>query len=187
MSRISLVSGVFAAVLLWVLSSIALAQQEFRPMSLADMVKAVGTNPEGMPVEELPRRVGTYALHISDGRGVGVSVRFADDPRGPIIVGWRAADRLWQYAWIDEPGLGGLEAFAPMGETFVLETSDQDGRLTSAVLNADLAVVAVVPGRVRSITAGPTPQAPLTVVVRSGGTDTTLTCAVTAAPRRGCT
>ncbi len=185
MFRAPLHRGVVAAALL-LLPSAVLAQQEFRPMSLADMVKAVGTNPEGMPPEELTRRVGTYALHISDGNGVGVSVRFADHPSGPIIVGWRFEGRLWHYAWIDDPGLGRLEAFSPMGDGFVLETADRDGRLTSALLNEELTTVAVIAGRVRSITSGPTPLAPLTVVVRSGTTDTTLTCTVTRAPRRLC-
>jgi len=184
MFAVPLLCRALAAALL--LPSAVLAQQEFRPMSLADMVKAVGTNSEGMPPEELPRRVGTYALHISDGKGVGVSVRFADDASGPIIVGWRVEDRLWQYAWVDEPNLGRLEAFSPMGDGFVLETSDREGRLMSALLNEDLATVAVVAGRVRSITPGPTPQAPLAVIVRSGSTDTTLTCIVTTAPRRIC-
>lgn len=112
------------------------------------MVKAVGTNTEGMPPEELPKRITTYALHISDGDGVGVSARFAEDPNGAIIVGWRAAGRLWHYAWVEEPGLGVLEVFKPVGDYFAVETKHADGRIVSVVLDQKLATIAAVSGQV---------------------------------------
>ncbi len=172
-----------------ILSTMALeAHQNYhRPLHLQDMVKAVGTNTEGMPPEELPKRITTYALHISDRDGVGVSARFAEDPNGAIIVGWRSGGRLWHYAWVEEPGLGVLEVFKPVGSSFVVETRHPDDRIATVVLDADLATVAVLDGRVQSVTPGATPDAPLSVRVRVGSEERTLTCVVTLAPRRRCT
>lgn len=162
-------------------------QNYYRPLHLQDMVKAVGTNTEGMPPEELPKRITTYALHISDGDGVGVSARFAEDPDGAIIVGWRSGGRLWHYAWVEESGLGVLDAFKPVDAAFVVETRHADGRITSVLLDADLATVAVLDGRVQSVKPGATPEASLSVRVRVGTDERTVTCTVTAAPRRRCT
>lgn len=170
-----------------VLSAPIFAQQNYyRPLHLQDMVKAVGTNTEGMPPEELPKRITTYALHISDGDGVGVSARFAEDPNGAIIVGWRSGGRLWQYAWVEESGLGVLDAFKPVDDHFVVETRHADGRITSVLLDAELTTVTVVDGRVVSVTPGAAPEAPLTVRVRAGMVEQSLTCAVTEAARRRC-
>lgn len=161
-------------------------QNYYRPLSLQDMVKAVGTNTEGMPPDELSKRITTYALHISDGDGVGVSARFAEDPDGAIIVGWRSGGRLWIHGWVEEEGLGVLEAFRPVDEFFAVDTRHDDGRITGVLLDADLATVAVVSGRLQSVASGSTPDAPLTVAVRAGNAETTLACRLTTAPRRTC-
>lgn len=150
-------------------------QNYYRPLHLQDMVKAVGTNTEGMPPEELPKRITTYALHISDGDGVGVSARFAEDPDGAIIVGWRSGGRLWHYAWVEEPGLGVLEAFKPVGDHFAVETRHADGRIVSVVLTADLSTIAAVPGRVTA-TSFDTSSNGLTVSTRVGDAARTMTC-----------
>ncbi len=176
----------FALVAILLPPAVTAQQKYYRPLHLQDMVKAVGTNTEGMPPEELPKRITTYALHISDGDGVGVSARFAEDPDGAIIVGWRSGGRLWHYAWIEEPGLGVLEAYKPVDAAFVVETRHADGRITSVLLDADLETVAVIDGRVQSVTPGATPDASLTLRVRVGTDDRTLTCAITTAPRRRC-
>lgn len=181
-------AGVLVAAAAVLLSPVVAAQQHYyRPLSLQDMVKAVGTNTEGMPPDELPRRITTYALHISDGDGVGVSARFADDPDGAIIVGWRSGGRLWLYAWVEEDGLGMLDAFRPVDDAFVVETRHDDGRITSVLLDADLATIVVVDGRIRSVMPGAAPEAPLTLAVRAGSADRSLSCRVTTAPRRLCT
>lgn len=175
---------VLAAILLP--PAVGAQQNYYRPLHLQDMVKAVGTNTEGMPPEELPKRITTYALHISDGDGVGVSARFAEDPNGAIIVGWRAGGRLWHYAWIEEAGLGVLDAFKPVDAAFVVETRHADGRITSVLLDTTLATVAVLDGRVQSVAPGSTPEAPLILRVRAGSDEQTLRCVVTVAPRRRC-
>jgi hypothetical protein len=138
------------AAALCLLTSTAQAQQNYyRPLHLQDMVKAVGTNTEGMPPAELPKRITTYALHIGDTEGVGVSARFEEDPDGPIIVGWRSDGQLWRYAWVEESGLGRLEAFKPIGSYFALETRQPDGRFVSVILRTDLSVVGLVNGQPR--------------------------------------
>jgi hypothetical protein len=143
--------AVVVAAALCLLPAMAQAQQNYyRPLHLKDMVKAVGTNDDGMPPEELPKRITTYALHISDGDGVGVSARFAEDPDGAIIVGWRASGRLWHYAWVESPGLGVLEVFKPVGDFFAVETRHKDGRVVSVVLDEDLSTITTVPGQVTS-------------------------------------
>jgi hypothetical protein len=184
MLRAALAIGVATACLL---PPVVDAQQNYyRPLHLQDMVKAVGTNTEGMPPEELPKRITTYALHISDGDGVGVSARFAEDPNGAIIVGWRSGGRLWIYAWVEEQGLGVLETFRPVDTHFVVETRHADKRVTSVLLDADLATVAVLNGQVRTVTPGASPEAPLAVITRTGETETPLTCRITTTPRRIC-
>jgi len=150
-------------------------QNSFRPLHLKDMVKAVGTNDEGMPPEELPKRIATYALHISDGDGVGVSARFAEDPDGAIIVGWRSGGRLWHYAWVESPGLGVLEVFKPVGDHFAVETRHKDGRVVSVVLDADLSTIAVVPGQVTSAVLDQSTTT-LTIGTKSGETTRVVTC-----------
>lgn len=150
-------------------------QNYYRPLHLKDMVKAVGVNDEGMPPEELPKRITTYALHISDGDGVGVSARFAEDPDGAIIVGWRSGGRLWHYAWVEQPGLGVLEVFRPVGDYFAVETRHADGRIVSVVLDADLATIAMVSGRIVTTTLDK-PANVLTVGAKSGETLRTVTC-----------
>lgn len=179
-------AGVLIAAAVLLSPVVAAQQNYYRPLHLQDMVKAVGTNTEGMPPDELPKRITTYALHISDGDGVGVSARFAEDPDGAIIVGWRSGGRLWQYAWVEEPGLGVLDAFKPVDEAFAVETRHPDGRITSVLLNAELATITVLDGRIQSVKPGGTPDAPLTLSVRVGATDRSLTCAITTAPRRTC-
>lgn len=123
--------------------------QGYRPLSLADMVKAVGTGSEGMPPEELPKRITTYAYYMTDDAGVGVAVRFAEDPTGAILAGWRSRGELWRYAWIEDPTLGRLEAFRPAGPGFIIDTRHSDGTATTAVLRRDLTVLATVSGIVR--------------------------------------
>jgi hypothetical protein len=152
------------------------AQQAYhRPLHLQDMVKAVGTNTEGMPPAELPKRITTYALHMGDKEGVGVSARFAEDPDGAIIVGWRSGGQLWRYAWIEESGLGRLEAFKPSGDYFSLETRHPDGRFVSVILRTDLTVVGLVNGSVRDVSAAAAGDT-LTVSLRSGDSTTTVVC-----------
>jgi hypothetical protein len=169
-------AGALVAIVACLLPAMPQAQQNYyRPLHLKDMVKAVGTNDEGMPPEELPKRITTYALHISDGDGVGVSARFAEDPDGAIIVGWRSGGRLWHYAWIEESGLGRLEAFKPVGDHFVVETRHPDGRIVSVVLDADLVTIATVPGQV-SLTKFDKPANMLTIGVTSGVATRNVTC-----------
>jgi hypothetical protein len=169
-------AAVVIGVVVCLLPSVAGAQQNyFRPLHLKDMVKAVGTNDEGMPPEELPKRITTYALHISDGDGVGVSARFAEDPDGAIIVGWRAGGRLWHYAWVESPGLGVLEVFKPVGDHFAVETRHKDGRVVSVVLDGDLSTIAVVQGQVTSAVLD-TSSTTLTIGTKSGETTRVVTC-----------
>jgi len=123
--------------------------QWYRPLSLADIVKAVGTNAEGMPPEELPKRITTYAYHTSDDAGVGVAVRFGEDPSGAILAGWRSRGELWRYAWIEDPALGRPEAIRPAGSGFIIDTRHPDGTATTAVLRRDLTMLATVSGIVR--------------------------------------
>ena len=122
---------------------------QFRPLSLGKIVDAVGSNPEGMPTEELRERVTTYAYYTSDDLGVGLAVRFARDPDGAILVGWRSGKELWRYEWIEEPGLGRLESLRPAGPGFIIETRHADGTGTTVVLRQDLTVFGTVPGIVR--------------------------------------
>lgn len=146
----------------------------YRPLSLGDMVDAVGTNPEGMPDELLGEQISTYALHIGGGRGVGVSVRFTSEPDGDVLVAWRRPGALWTWGWVDPEGLGKLEAFRLVGESYVVETHHADKRITSVVLDTDLDTRAVVDGKVESaVLKGTT----LTLSVTTGSTRRTLTCA----------
>ncbi len=172
MSRAAALVGIVVCLL----PSMTQARQNYyRPLHLQDMVKAVGTNTEGMPPEELPKRITTYALHISDGDGVGVSARFAEDPDGAIIVGWRSGGRLWHYAWVESPGLGVLEVFKPVGDHFAVETRHKDGRVVSVVLDRDLSTIAVVPGQVASAVLD-TSANTLTIRAKSGETTRVMTC-----------
>ena len=164
-----------AAALCLVPLSVEARQNYHRPLSLQDMVDAVGTNAEGMPEEELSKEIRTYALRIGDKEGVGVSARFADDPNGPIIVGWRTKGRLWRYEWVDESGLGRLEAFRPVGGHFTIETRHTDGRVVSVVLRTDLSVVGLVDGSVREATLDATADT-LRVTLRTGDATTTVVC-----------
>ncbi len=169
-------AAALVAIIVCLMLSVPQAQQNyFRPLHLKDMVKAVGTNDEGMPPEELPKRITTYALHISDGDGVGVSARFEEDPDGAIIVGWRSGGRLWHYAWIEEPGLGRLEVFKPVGDYFAVETRHADGRIVSVVLDQSLSTIATVSGPVSSTTFDARANT-LTVGVKSGETTRNVTC-----------
>jgi len=169
-------AGALVAIVACLLPAMPQAQQNYyRPLHLKDMVKAVGTNDEGMPPEELPKRITTYALHISDGDGVGVSARFAEDPDGAIIVGWRSGGRLWHYSWIEESGLGTLEVFKPVGAHFAVETRHPDGRVVSVVLEGDLSTIAVVLGQVTSAVLDKSTNA-LTIVTKSGETTRVMTC-----------
>jgi hypothetical protein len=150
-------------------------QNYYRPLHLQDMVKAVGTNTEGMPPAELPKRITTYALHIGDKEGVGVSARFEEDPDGAIIVGWRSDGQLWRYAWVEEPALGRLEAFKPLGGYFALETRHTDGRFVSLILRTDLTLVGLVNGQVRAVKHDEAADTVI-VTVRSGDTTADVTC-----------
>lgn len=150
-------------------------QNYYRPLHLQDMVKAVGTNTEGMPPAELPKRITTYALHIGDKEGVGVSARFEEDPEGPIIVGWRSDGQLWRYAWVEESGLGRLEAFRPVDGHFVLETRHPDGKVVAVILRTDLTVVGLVNGQARGAKYDPAADT-LIVTLRAGETTTDVTC-----------
>lgn len=154
------------------------AQQErwYRPLSLGDMVDAVGTNPEGMPEDLLGERITTYALHIGDRQGVGVSARFADDPDGPIIAAWRTPNAVaWTWGWVEAPGLGRLEAFRPAGAMLVIETRHADGRVSSVILTRAIEILATADGRIESVTrAGQR----LTVVAGAGAGRRTLSCTV---------
>lgn len=150
-------------------------QNYYRPLHLQDMVKAVGTNTEGMPPAELPKRITTYALHIGDKEGVGVSARFDEDPEGPIIVGWRSDGQLWRYAWVEESGLGRLEAFRPVGSYFVLETRHSDGKVVSVMLRTDLTVVGLVNGQARGAKYDAAADT-LLVTIRAGETTTDVIC-----------
>lgn len=147
----------------------------YRPLHLQDMVKAVGTNTEGMPPAELPKRITTYALHIGDREGVGVSARFEEDPDGAIIVGWRSDGQLWRYAWVEESGLGRLDAFKPIGGYFALETRHADGKVVSVILRTDLTVVGLVNGQARGAKYDEAADT-LSVTVRSGEATTEMTC-----------
>lgn len=145
----------------------------YRPLSLGDMVDAVGTNPEGMPEDLLGDQVSTYALHIGGGRGVGVSARFTADPDGAILVAWRAPDRLWTWGWIEDDRLGRLEAFRLVNDTFVVTTRQSDRSVTSAVLDREFEVRAVVAGEVEAtVTQGQT----LTITVTTDTRRRVLTC-----------
>ncbi len=154
------------------------AQQErwYRPLSLGDMVDAVGTNPEGMPDDLLGERITTYALHIGDREGVGVSVRFANDPDGDILAGWRMpGDISWQWGWIEAAGLGRLEALRPVGDYLAVETVYPDKRIDSIVVTRAIEVLAVADGRVSAVTRN---GDRLTIVVGTGNDRRTLTCTV---------
>ncbi len=150
-------------------------QNYYRPLHLQDMVKAVGTNTEGMPPAELPKRITTYALHIGDKEGVGVSARFEEDPDGAIIVGWRSDGQLWRYGWVEESGLGRLDAFKPIGAYFALETRHADGRFVSVILRTDLTVVGLVNGQVRGAKYDEAADT-LSVTVRAGEVTTEVAC-----------
>jgi hypothetical protein len=169
-------AGALVAIVACLVPAMLQAQQNYyRPLHLQDMVKAVGTNTEGMPPEELPKRITTYALHISDGDGVGVSARFAEDPDGAIIVGWRSGGRLWHYSWIEESGLGTLEVFKPVGAHFAVETRHPDGRIVSVILREDLSVVGLVTGAVRSAVYDAVSDT-LHVTVSTGATTAVVSC-----------
>jgi hypothetical protein len=169
-------AAALVAIVVCLVPSMTQARQNyFRPLHLKDMVKAVGTNDEGMPPEELPKRITTYALHISDGDGVGVSARFAEDPDGAIIVGWRSGGRLWHYAWIEESGLGTLEVFKPVGNYFAVETRHADGRIVSVVLRDDLSVVGLAAGAVHGAVYDASSDT-LHVTVRTGATTAVVRC-----------
>lgn len=130
--------------LVWLLASPAVTQ--YRPLSMGDIVDAVGSNPEGMPTDELGERISTYAYYTSDDRGVGLAVRFSSDPDGAIFAAWRLRGELWRHAWIEDETLGRLETIRPAGRGFVIDTRHADGSGTAAVLRPDLELLAAVPG-----------------------------------------
>ena len=134
--------------------------QQFRPVSLADLVKAVGTNRDGLDDVDVTPIVADHALFV--GEGMGIAARFRDDPGGAIFVGWRRPGALWTYRFIDEqalekvrPGgepdlhLGRVDGLRPVGPYFVLETRAPAAAVTSVVLQGDLAPVALARGSVK--------------------------------------
>jgi tRNA-binding EMAP/Myf-like protein len=174
------------APLLLLIPVTAEAQTEYRLFLLRDVAKMAGTDAEGLPAEELPRRVSSYALHLFDGRFVGLAARFYDDPDGPVVVAWRDGDQPWRSAWLDSPGIGELAAFRPLTQAFVIDLRKPDTRVASVLLDANLALVVVVDGRIQRVTPAPDSDGAITLDVRVGEQDRTLTCVVTTAPRRQC-
>ncbi len=174
------------APLLLLAPAVAEAQTEYRLFLFRDVVKMVGTDAEGLPADELPRRVSSYAPHLFDGRFVGLAARFYDDPTGPVIVGWRDGIQPWRSAWIDSPGAGELAAFRPLTQAFVIDLRQEDNRVASVLLDTNLALVAVVDGEILRVTPAADAGGALTLSVRVGGRDQTMTCVVTTAPRRQC-
>lgn len=126
------------------LASPAFAQ--YRPLSMGDIVDAVGSTPEGMPPDDLGERISTYAYFTSDDQGVGLAVRFASDPDGAIFAAWRFRGELWRYGWIEDSSLGRLDTIKPAGRGFVIDTRHPDGTGTAAVLRPDMGLLAAVPG-----------------------------------------
>jgi hypothetical protein len=127
----------------------ATAVAQYRPLSLGDIVDAVGSNPEGMPTDELGERITTYAYFTSDDQGVGLAVRFASDPEGAIFVGWRFKNELWRWGWIEDEALGRLEVIRPAGSGFFIDTRHPDGTGTAVVLRPDLTVLTTAAGIAR--------------------------------------
>ncbi len=156
MSRVISVFLVMCLVVTVVVS----ARQGYRPSNLADMVEAVGTNSDGLPEDDLPRRVSTFALHILHiGDAIGVAVRFGedvDDVESPVFVGWRMPGQLWRSAMLDhdetvEGGrLGRLSSLRPAGELLLLETH-LPASSSTVVLRRDVTTVARVAGVSRLI------------------------------------
>ena len=131
--------------------------QEFRPVSLADLVKAVGTNRDGLEDVDVTPIVADHALFV--GQGMGIAARFRDDPGGAVFVGWRRPGALWTYRFIDEAALesvraggepdlrlGRVDSLRPVGSYFVLETHAPAAAVTSVVMQGDLAPVALARG-----------------------------------------
>jgi hypothetical protein len=149
--------------------------QSYRPLSLGDLIDAVGSNPDGLDAVELGPLVADHALFTAN-QAIGVAARLRDDPEGPVFIGWRQLGELWTYRWVDDDALGGVRAPADpalrlgrveglrsLGRLIVLETRSSSG-VASVLMTADLTPVAHLAGSARaSIGDGPV------VVVRSGG------------------
>jgi len=129
--------------------------QDFRPVSLGDLVKAVGTNRDGVDELDLTRHVADHAMYVGD--GIGVAARFKDDPDGAIFVGWRAPGELWRYRFLEEHELdvlrtdagegvrlGRIESLRPYGGSYVLETHPTPSTTSSIVMRGDLSPIAHV-------------------------------------------
>jgi hypothetical protein len=135
-----------------------LQAQEYRPVSLGDLVKSVGENRDGLEGEvDLAPFVADHATFA--GEAVGFAARVRDDPDGPIFVAWRRPGELWIYDFLDdyeltpvreigEAGLrlgrvGSLRSFGPH---LVLETRGSASPTSSVVMRRDLTPVAHVRG-----------------------------------------
>ena len=148
---------------------------QYRLLSFASIIKAVGSNPEGMPPEVLSQRIASYTYFTSDDLGLGVAARFVTDPEGAILMGWRYTKELWRYAWIEEPSLGRLEAIRPAGPLFIIDTRHPDGTGTTGVLRPDLTLLATVPGIFSAFRHDPKTDT-VTLELRAGTTMTTMRC-----------
>ena len=131
--------------------------QDFRPVSLGDLVEAVGANRDGLDEVDLDRNAADHAMYLGD--GVGVAARLRDDPSGPVFVGWRPAGDVWRYRFLDARELdalrtnagegvplGRLESLRPHGGRYVLETRPTPSTTSSIVMQGDLSPVAQVFG-----------------------------------------
>lgn len=180
------------SVVMWLVlasvSSGAQATQDpwYRPLRVQDMVKSVGTNPDGMPTDVLPQVISTYATYVGDSLGVGLAVRLREDPEGAVFVGWRSPGALWRSQWIEDDTIGRLETIRPVGTHYAIGTRLPDGRSRSLLLDTSLSAVTTLDGDIREATAGAAPDAPLMLVVERGTTRVHLTCLLTDAPGRRC-
>jgi hypothetical protein len=138
--------------------------QEYRPVSLADLVKAVGSNRDGLDDVDLTPFVADHAIFA--GQAIGFAARVRQDPAGPILVAWRRTGELWQYRWLDEAALEGVttpagegvplgrvEGLRELGARVVLETraaAAAGSALTTVVMAEDLAPRALVVGTAKA-------------------------------------
>ncbi len=158
---------------------------QYRLLTFNSLIKAVGSNPEGMPPEELSQRIATYTYFTSDDLGLGVAARFASDPDGAILMGWRFKNELWRYAWIQDPTLGRLEGIRPAGPGFIIDTLHPDGTGTTGVLRPDLTLLTTVSGIAR-LPQYDAKTDTLTIELRAGATVTTVRCTGISSPHSKC-
>jgi hypothetical protein len=144
---------------------LAVQAQNYRPVSLGDLVDAVGSNQDGLEGVDLSPLAADHAIFFGDD-AVGFAARVRDDPDGPIVVAWRRPNELWQYRYLEEAGLAAIQAPAvgsprlgavaglrSLGRYVMLETrvaAASGSTVSSVLLQQDLAAVAIVTGIART-------------------------------------